>query len=293
MAPPVVVVGSVNVDLVVQVARLPAPGETVTGGTFTRTLGGKGANQAAAAAKLGARTALIGLTGRDDLGGLVREDLGSLGIDLSGLGESTAATGIATIMVDEDGENLIAVAPGANHELRAEAVATHLPRLAGPGGVILSVLELADEAVLEAARLAGELGCRFVLNPAPARPLPDELLDRCDVLTPNEGEAEFLGGPDALLARRVGAAVVTRGAGGADLHRSGAEPYHRDAHPVDVVDTTGAGDAFNGTLAWALVEGRSLEEAVDLAVVGGALATRALGARAGYADREELEGVVR
>lgn len=293
MAPPVVVVGSVNVDLVVRVPRLPAPGETVTGGTFSRTLGGKGANQAAAAAKLGARTALIGLTGRDDLGGLAREDLASLGVDLSGLGESSAATGIATIMVDDHGENLIAVAPGANHELRADAVGEHLRRLTEPGGVVLSVLELPEEAVLEAARLAGELGCRFVLNPAPARPLPDELLSRCDVLTPNEGEAELLGGPEALLERGVGAVVVTHGADGADLHRRDTEPYHRDAHPVDVVDTTGAGDAFNGTLAWALVEGRSLREAVELAVVGGALATRALGARAGYAGREELEGAVR
>lgn len=293
MAPSVVVVGSVNVDLVVHVARLPAPGETVTVGTFSRTLGGKGANQAAAAARLGARTALIGLTGREDLGSLAREDLASLGVDLSGLGESEAPTGIATIMVDEDGENLIAVAPGANHALRADAVGEHLRRLAEPGGLVLSVLELPEEAVLEAARLATELGCRFVLNPAPARPLPDELLSRCDVLTPNEGEADLLGGPEALLERGVGAVIVTRGADGADLHRRDTEPYHRDAHPVDVVDTTGAGDAFNGTLAWALVEGRSLEEAVELAVVGGALATRALGARAGYADREKLEGAAR
>lgn len=284
-----VVVGSVNVDLVVRVHRLPSPGETVTGGTFHRALGGKGANQAAAAAKLGARTRLVGLTGDDEFGRLAREDLAAHGVDLTGLGRGEGPTGVATILVDSGGENLIAVAPGANHEVTAAHVATHLERLGEPGGVVLSVLEVPDEAVEAAAVTARDRGSRFVLNPAPARALPAELLARCDVLTPNEHELRALGGVDALHGLGVGAVVVTRGAEGAEVHLPGRAPLHVDPFRAEVIDTTGAGDAFNGTFAWALAEGRPLDQAVRLAAAAGALATRALGARAGLPDRAELE----
>lgn len=290
MTYPVVVVGSVNVDLVVRVDRLPAAGETVTGGTFHRTPGGKGANQAAAAAKLGARTSLVGLTGDDELGRLARDDLAVHGVDLSGLGLGKGSTGVAAIIVDARGENLIAVAPGVNHEVSAADVWVHLERLAAPGAVVLSVLELPEEAVSAAAR-ARDLGCRFVLNPAPARPLPVEVLERCDVLTPNEHELRTLGGADTLFDLGVGAVVVTLGAKGADIYLPGTR-IHVDAFSGEVVDTTGAGDAFNGALAWALAEGRPLDEAVRLATGAGALATRALGARAALPDRDELKALV-
>jgi ribokinase len=286
----VIVVGSVNVDLVLRVERLPSPGETVSGGTFLRTPGGKGANQAAAAARLGARTSLVGLTGDDEFGRLARDDLAGYGVDASGLGLVKGSTGVAAILVDAEGENLIAVAPGANHKISAADVSAHLERLASPGSVVLTVLELPDEAISAAAQ-ARALGCLFVLNPAPARPLPREVLERCDVLTPNELEVQALGGIDALLALGVGAVVITRGAEGADVHLSG-EQIHIEAFPAEVVDTTGAGDAFNGTLAWALADGHTLDDAVRLAVGAGALATRALGARAALADRDELEALV-
>jgi len=289
----VIVVGSLNMDLVVRVHRLPAPGETVTGGTLHRALGGKGANQAAAAAKLGAHTALVGLTGDDEFGRIARRDLADHGVDQTGLGRGEHPTGVATILVDASGENLIAVAPGANDEVSGSYVTAHLQRLCQPGAVVLSVLELRDEAVAAAAATAGDRGCRFVLNPAPARPLPAELLERCDVLTPNEHELRTLGGVEALHELGVGAVVVTRGAQGAELHVPGRSPVHFDAFPADVVDTTGAGDAFNGALAWAMAEGRPLEDAVRCAAAAGALATRALGARAGLPDRTELERMVR
>ncbi|HET9722766.1 MAG TPA: PfkB family carbohydrate kinase, partial [Actinomycetota bacterium] len=189
----VVVVGSVNVDLVVRVPSLPVPGETVSGGTFARAFGGKGANQAAAAASLGARVRLVGLTGDDDFGRLAREDLLSRGVDISTLGTSPSATGIAAIMVDRSGENAIAVASGANHDLTDAFVTEQLERVTESNVVLLANLEVPDEAVEAAARVVAERGWRFVLDPAPVRPLPPSVLARCDVLTPNEHEADALG----------------------------------------------------------------------------------------------------
>jgi ribokinase len=288
----VLVVGSVNVDLEVGIRRLPSPGQTVGGGTFHRAVGGKGANQASAAAKLGARTSLIGFTGDDDLGRSAREDLAAYGIDLSGLGHCEAPTGVAAILVDDEGENLIAVASGANHEVTAAHVSAQLDRIAEPGAVVLSVLELSDAAVMAAAASAGERGCRFVLDPAPPRAMPEALLARCDVLTPNEHELRALGGVDALLGLGIGAVIVTLGARGAELHVRGRSPVHVDPFPAEVVDTTGAGDAFNGALAWAMADGLPLEEAARLAAAAGALATRALGAKGNLPDRDELMALV-
>lgn len=279
----VVVVGSVNVDLVVRIDHLPRPGETVTGGSFHRGPGGKGGNAAAAVARLGARARIVGLVGPDDLGEAARRDLAAAGVDVGSLGTGRSPTGVASILVDAGGRNAIAVAPGANAELSAEQVREALSAI--DRAVVVANLEIPDEAVSAASDVARERGWPFVLNPAPARPLPEGLSS--EVVVANELEAEALG----LPGRLSGATIVTRGAQGADLHRPG-RPVHRQAgFAVDVTDTTGAGDAFVAALAWSVLEDAPLERGVRLACAAGALACRALGARAGLADRAEVEAL--
>ena len=294
MKPLVIVIGSLNADLVFRVPHLPQRGETVNGATLSRSQGGKGANQAAAAARLGAHTWMVGRVGDDAHG---EEAVGSLlrgGVDCSYVRLGERATGVAAIMVDDQGENMIAAACGANAEVDAGSVTRALQAVAKPGGVVLACLEVPIAAVQAAAVAARELGCRFVLNPAPARPVSDGLLGLCDVLTPNEHEVAGLGAarPDELLERGAAAVVVTRGREGATLHRPGKPTVRQAAFGVAAVDSTGAGDAFSATLAWALASGRRLEDAVRLAAAGGALATRGLGARAALATSAEVEELV-
>jgi ribokinase len=290
----VVVVGSVNVDLTVKVAALPSPGETVIGGEFTQSPGGKGGNQATAAARLGAETWFVGLVGDDPFGKSARADLEASGVNVTHLGTGGSPTGVAAIIVDEGGENLIAVASGANGELEPGVVERALGGLLSENTVVLGGLEVPDEAVAAAARAARRAGACFVLNPAPAHPLPEELIRACDVLTPNEHEAAVLvsGSPEMLLDQGAAAVVVTQGARGADLLRPGASAHHQPPFPIDAVDTTGAGDAFSAALAWGLSEGRSLEDAIALGAAAGALATRAVGARAALPTRQEVEGLL-
>jgi ribokinase len=196
--------------------------------------------------------------------------------------------------VDEHGENLITVASGANDELTGEMVTRSLGRIDLHEAVVLANLEIREDPVVAAAVEARARGWRFVLNPAPARPLPPALVHACDVITPNETEASMLGYPsvDALLREGAGAVVMTRGPAGADLVRSGHAVHHQDAFPVRAVDTTGAGDAFSAALAWAVADGRDLEEGVRLAAGAGALAARGVGARSSLPERGELEGFV-
>jgi ribokinase len=287
----VVVVGSVNVDLVVSVPRLPAPGETVIGGQFRQAPGGKGGNQAVAAARLGARTWLVGCVGDDDLGRDAREDLRQAGVDTDLLGVGRAATGVAAVLVDAAGENAIAVASGANDELDPEMVRAACTSIWSPDAVLLACLEVPDGAVLAAAEAAAERGWPFVLNPAPARPLAPELLRRCKVLTPNHQEVTALGASSVqeLLASGVEAVVVTRGVHGADLYRPDQPVLHQPSFAVPVLDTTGAGDAFSAALAWGLAGGQSMEDAVRVAAAAGALSTQAVGARASLPDRAALD----
>ena len=286
-----VVVGSANADLVVRVPVLPGPGETVSGGSFSRSPGGKGANQAAAAARLGAPTWFVGIVGDDEFGREARADLASLGVDVSHLRVGTSPTGVAEVLVDTAGENMIAVAPGANAELDGRAVEAALGSVPAEGGVVLANLEIGDEAVEAAAEMAIRRGFLFVLNPAPPRALGEQLLSACAVVTPNEHEAARLGAPSiqGLLDLGARAVVVTRGSEGADLHVAGKPAAHQPAFPVEVADTTGAGDCFNGALAWALAGGRELVDAVRLASAAAALSTRALGARAGLPSAGEVE----
>jgi ribokinase len=291
--PRVVVVGSVNVDLVVRLPRLPRPGETAGGGAFAVHPGGKGGNQAVAAARLGADVVLVAALGDDDHGRQARADLEREGVGTRLVGTVPDATGVAVVLVDETAENLIALAPGANAALRPDSVTAALTGLPDGAAVLLAGLEVPLACVEAAAAVAAERGWTVVVNPAPAVPLPEALLRRVDVLTPNEGELGVLtdAGAAALLEADVGAVVVTRGAAGAVVH-DGAGELVVPAPPVEAVDTTGAGDCFSGTLAWALGSGLALPDAVRLAVTAGSLSTRAPGARTGFPTRQELVGFV-
>jgi ribokinase len=307
-SPRVVVVGSINVDLVVSVARLPVAGETVAGGRFAQHGGGKSANQAVAAARLGASVAFVGAVGTDELGEAAVAELEAEGIDVSGVARLDAPTGVALIVVDAAGENQIAVASGANAELApahvtaaletllgppagaaAPPAATDAPRDAAPAGVVLLGHEVSPEVVSAAASAAADAGWSVVLNPAPARELPAATLA---VLTPNASEAAELSGRDdpaeaaARLAADTGAAVlITLGADGALLLEPGGEPERLPATRVEVVDTTGAGDTVNGALAAELAAGRPLRDAARFALAAAALSTTVAGARGGMPDR--------
>ncbi|HEY6762501.1 MAG TPA: ribokinase [Baekduia sp.] len=292
----VIVVGSVNVDLVVRLPRLPPPGETVTGGTFRQTPGGKGGNQAAAAARLGAATTLIARVGDDPHGRLARADLDAVGVDTTWMTATAGAdTGVASILVDAAGENLIGVAPGANDALTAGDVRAAFAAQGQDGSaVVVASLEVPLEAVEQAAACARERGWPFVLNPAPARPLPAGLLRMTTVLTPNQHEVGRLGDartPDDLLAAGVDAVVVTCGGDGVRLvTRQGHDAI--PAHPVTPVDTTGAGDALTGALAWSLSRGDDLRTAVGIANAAAALSTRADGARGALPDSASLAAIL-
>ena len=255
------------------------------GGTFERHGGGKSANQAVAAARHGAAVRMVAAVGDDELGEEAVAELEAEGIDVGSVQRLTSApTGVALIAVDAKGENQIAVASGANTELSPEAVEAALAGAAS-GGVALIGLEVPDAAVLAGARAARAAGLQVVLNPAPARPLPDELLALSPVLTPNGGEACAISGEDdpeaaalALNARTHAAVVVTVGADGALLVEDGA--VERIPAPrVEAVDTTGAGDAFNGALAAELAGGATLADAVRAAVAVAAESVRRPGAR--------------
>jgi ribokinase len=278
----VLVIGAVNADLIIHTPRIALPGETVIGNGSATGPGGKGGNQAAAVARLGGSCSLVARIGADasPLDGLD-------GVDLSRVGVSAEPTGLAVVMLDPSGENAITVVPGANATLSPADIGPLASGRPTDRGVVLASLEVPLAVIVEAGRRAGEAGWMFVLNPAPARPLPAELLRHVDVLVPNQHELAALGDPDELLAAGVGAVVVTLGAGGCRVHRPG-DVQDFPAYRVEAVDTTGAGDAFCGALAWALDEGRGLDDAVRLACAAGALATRAVGARAALPTAAEI-----
>jgi ribokinase len=287
--PRVVVVGSINADLVVVTERLPGPGETVSGGRFARHGGGKGANQAVAAARLGARVAMVGAVGADELGDAAVAELQDEGIDVSGVVRmDDAATGVALIVVDAHGENQIAIAAGANGRLGP----AHVPRLEGEG-VLLVGFEVPDQVVVAGAAAAA--GWTTILNPAPARAIPEAVLAARPILTPNATEAAQLTGeedPEAAaraLRERTGAPVlITLGSAGALLLDGEGGAERLPAPEVDVVDTTGAGDALNGALAAELAAGRPLAEAARFAIAAAARSTTREGARGGMPRRAEV-----
>ena len=311
----VLVVGSVNVDLVVAASCLPGPGQTVTGGDLARYQGGKGGNKATAAARLGARVAFVGAVGDDEMGRQARSALASEGIDVAGLAVSSRATGVALIVVDPRGENLITVAPGANDEVHAVHVRTALAALApGPDDVVLVCREIPPDGVRAALEVGRDAGSMTILNPAPADGLDAATLALADILTPNETELAWLAGSgpgsgsgrgDAETAARLAlagqptgagdaaargrAVVVTLGAAGALIVRAAGAAVAVPAPAMEVVDTTGAGDTFNGALAVALAESRPIGDALRFANAAAGLSVTRLGAQASIPSRKEVD----
>ena len=290
VAADVCVIGSANLDLVATTQRLPQPGETVLGDTYREHAGGKGLNQAVAAARAGARTAFCAAVGDDDAARQLLEVMRSDGIDERGVQRLEGVpTGRALIGVSADGENSIIVVPGANASLDSGHVAT-----AGTARVVLAQLEVplaTVQAGLAAARGAGAV---TILNPAPApaTALSAELVALCDVIIPNEHEVEILGGVEQLFALGAKAVVVTLGGRGAKLCRPDEADVHVPAFPVTPVDTTGAGDAFCGAFAAAVAAGSSMPDALRFAAAAGALATTRSGAVPSIARRAEIEALL-
>ncbi len=312
----VLVVGSVNVDLVVQGERLPQPGETVMGGTFSRFHGGKGGNQAVAAARLGVPVMIVAALGDDEFGNDARTALAREGIGTDVLVRlERTATGVALILVDAKAENMIAVAPGANAGLTAAHVRQALIRLAPhPGDVVMVTHEIPTDAAREALRIGRAGGATTVLNPAPAGGLDRSILSLADVLTPNRGELARLVADDAarsgytpppaddpiktaralldVIAEGAGphsALLVTLGPTGAVLVRRGKPPIDIKAPKVKAIDATGAGDSLNGAFAAALASGLDLEAAARRAVVAASLSVMRAGAREGMPSKADLE----
>ena len=293
--PRVLVVGSANVDFALALPRLPQPGETVTNGTLLVNHGGKGANQAVAARRLGADVRLIGCVGDDASGRSVRGALSAEGVDAAGLMTSDgAATGTALILVDRDGRNQIGVAPGANRALTVAHVRARAHDFAW-AEIVLASCEIPLDAVREALALARARGRPTILNPAP---VPDDglsFLDLVEYLTPNAGEATRLSGvieergaAAALQSRGARCVLVTLGERGVLACAEGA-PLHVPAVHVEAVDTTAAGDSFNAALAVALVEGTALGAAVGFACAAAALTCTRRGAQASLPTRDEVE----
>jgi len=299
--PRIVVVGSVNADLVVRVPSLPRPGETVSGGRFASVGGGKGANQAVAAARAGGVITFVARVGSDAAGDAAIAGFRAAGIDTTHVTRDPgAASGVAVILVDERGENMIAVAAGANDRLVPADVDRARGAIAA-ADVLLVQLEIPLETVRHAVGLARSAGVRVILNPAPARPLAPQLLAAVSVITPNETEAAALTGRPVAdeesamaaavdLARQGPAAVVTLGGRGAVV-ADGRTATVVPAFPVTPVDTVAAGDIFNACLAVALAEGRTLAEAVRFASAGAAISVTRAGAQDSAPIRRDIEAL--
>ncbi len=302
--PEIVVVGSLNMDLVVRTPRLPRPGETIIGREFITAPGGKGANQAVAAAKLGAAVGMVGRVGPDDFGRALRTNLRAVGADDTYVfTEDTASTGIAIIEVDESGQNTIVVAPGANARVMQADIDAARSMMTSARAVIVQ-LEIPLETMLHALRLARRANVLTLLNPAPAQPLSAELLNLADILIPNEIEASLLTGldvrdfesaeqaADQLRQRGAHVVVITLGERGAIAVDDGGVK-RVPAFQVKAIDATAAGDAFVAALGVACAAGRQLDIALREASAAGALAATKLGAQPSMPTRAELDEFLR
>lgn len=297
----IIVIGSSNTDMVVQAPQLPAPGETVLGGTFMMNNGGKGANQAVAVHRLGGNLTFVARVGNDMFGRQTLQSLASEGIDTSYISvDDKTPSGVALIAIDFQAENSIVVAPGANKEL-SPADVDRAAHLLNPETIVLMQLETPLATIAHAARLAREKGARVVLNPAPAQQLPPEFLHGIYMLTPNRGEAEKLSGvkivSDAdiheaamrLIAMGVEKVVITLGSRGSYVLDGPDNGFFVPSQKVQPVDTTAAGDTFNGALCVALSEGQTLEQAVRMASAAAAIAVTRHGAQPSIPHRAEID----
>lgn len=292
----ILVIGSLNADLVVRVPRFPAPGETISGSDLATLPGGKGANQAVAAAKLGTSVAMLGRVGRDQLGQMLLDNLRRQQVDVSAVRESDSATGTAVILVNEQGQNCIVISPGANGQVIPSDV-----QAAPQAKIMLLQLEIPLETVLYAAKWGKERGMTVILNPAPARELPDEIFENVDIVVPNESELSLLTGKPvtdyaqanaaiaALMERGAKQVILTMGERGAIAQVDFDSGYFLPAFEVNAVDTTAAGDAFIGGLAASFARGIVLPEALHYASACGALAVTKFGAQPSLPGAEEVQ----
>ncbi|MGE5431317.1 MAG: ribokinase [Syntrophomonadaceae bacterium] len=298
----ILVVGSANMDMVVVCEDFPKPGETILGRQFGMFAGGKGANQAVCSAKLGGNTFFVGKMGNDIFRDKLSQNMKSDGVKLDYLLiDNSEPTGIALISVNGYGQNEIVVVSGSNMKLMPEDIKLHEEAFKN-AGVVITQLEIPLETVMETARIAKEQGAVFILNPAPARRLPDELLNLVDYITPNEIELGMLSGipvidtdSAVLSAKRlvdmgVKNVIVTLGAKGA-LLVDGKRSELFSTREVDVVDSTAAGDAFNGSLAFALAEGKTIDEAVKFANTVASYSVTRLGAQTSMPTMDEIKAV--
>jgi ribokinase len=300
----VVVLGGINMDLVTVTHRFPEAGETVVGDRFLTYPGGKGANQAVASARMGARAAMVGRVGSDVFGQQLKDALSASGVDVVGVDIAPGATsGIAVIEIDGSAQNRIIQILGAN-DTCGEAEAGRVRRALADASTLLLQLEVSVELSLQVAREAIAQGKTVILDPGPVRSFPEEFYAYCSVITPNETEAQSLVGfpvvdrssaaqaAGQLLARGVGAAVVKLGAQGVYYATSEGGGYV-PPFPVEAADSVAAGDAFNGALAVSMAEGATLAQSVRVAAAAGALAVTKPGAQDSMPDREEVEELLR
>ena len=299
-ARPIIVIGSSNMDLVAKAPRIPVTGETLTGTDFFMVPGGKGANQAVAAAKLGAEVVFITKLGKDVFASELLENFKSVNINTQHIEQLNGVpSGIAVIAIDDKGQNMIIVVPGANGKLAPVDVDKAQSDIAN-AAVVVAQLEVPIETVEQAAKIANQNNIPFILDPAPAKPLSDELLSRVDILTPNETEAEALTGikvtdeksadmaADALLAKGVKTVIVTLGEKGLLLATQGNKEMIPN-HKVNAVDSTAAGDAFTGSLAYGLARGNSIKDAAVYANAVAAVSVTRYGAQPSMPRLKEVQ----
>ena len=290
----ILVIGSSNTDMTIRASRLPAPGETILGGEFKMGRGGKGANQAVAAKRLGGNVTFVCKVGNDVFGNESVQAYAAEGMDISRILRSEKPSGTALIMVDDSGENCISVAPGANGDISVEDIRSIADLIRSASYLILQ-LEIPVAAVVEAAHIAHEAGVCVILNPAPATKLPESIFADIDILTPNQTETAILTGisddPDKAVARLaelgVGRIVMTRGSKGSAVYENGKCTLV-DACKVNAIDATAAGDTFCGALCVGLSEGLDLVEAARFATRASALTVQKMGAQESIPYRKDI-----
>lgn len=298
----ILVIGSSNTDLVIQTSHFPEPGETVMGGVFSTFAGGKGANQAVAASRLGAKVTFVARVGNDDFGRQAIDGFDKEGITTSHIFiDENEPTGVASIIINKDGENTIVVAPGANNMLSKTDI-EGIVSLVEATDIVLVQLEVPLETVTFVIQLAHKLHKKIILNPAPAVKLDYNLLSYLDIITPNESETKILLGKkvsdlksaseaaQVFLDKGVKNVVITLGKQGA-FFKNDHEEYLIPAIKTEVIDTTGAGDTFNGALAVAISEGKSWRDALDFSNKAAAISVSRLGAQSSIPFRKEIEAI--